>query len=385
MQNTHLIISLLSVIILAAYAFHILLFTYGWMKLSRKIINTRSVTNKGVSVVVALRNEKDNIYELIKNLKDLDFPKDRMEILLMDDYSSDGSKEYAEQLITEWEMNYARLISLEEIGVAGSKKSAVETAVSLAAGEYIVVTDADCRFEKEWLSTMVDFLEATGAKLIAGPVKPQVGIGFSGKFRELEFLSLSGTGAGSIGAGMPIFCNGANMAFTKEAFEAVGGYYGNKQFSSGDDVFLLHKVRKEFGSEAIRFVLDRKAVVNTFVGNNWKSFLGQRVRWASKTRGYRNLLSVTTAVSVFLMNVVLIAVFIFGFIQSFYFYLFGYLFMMKIMTDTPVMTGITGFYKRQKLLRWLLLFELLYIPYVTVAGFTSVFYGGRWKGRQVDH
>jgi cellulose synthase/poly-beta-1,6-N-acetylglucosamine synthase-like glycosyltransferase len=371
--------------ILAAYAFHILLFTYGWMKLGRNIKRTIFRPDTTVSILVALRDEKDNIHELVMSLKELSFPQDGLEIIFIDDHSSDGSKEYIEQLVNNWELDHAKVISLKDLGIAGSKKMAIETAVSLARGELILVTDADCRAGKDWLLTIVEAYETTGAKMITGPVKPEVGKGFSGKFRELEFLSLTGTGAGSTGAGVPIFCNGANMAFTKEAFQAVGGYSGNKRFSSGDDVFLLHKIRKEFGRDAVHFILDRKAIVNTIGRDSWSSFLNQRIRWASKTKAYRSVLSITTAASVFLMNLALIFTAILGVIDYLFFFLFGYLFMMKVMTDTPIMMGITAFFKRQSLMRWFLLFEMAYIFYVVITGPISIFYGGKWKGRKVSH
>jgi cellulose synthase/poly-beta-1,6-N-acetylglucosamine synthase-like glycosyltransferase len=385
MEYMHISIFLISVSILVVYAFHILVFTYGWIRLKKFIEGGISSPVTRVSVVVALRNEKENLRDLIKNLKELSYPEDKLEIILVDDHSTDGSKKYLEQLISESELSYFKMVSLEEFGIPGSKKMAIETAVTISNGELIVVTDADCRSGKDWLLTIVKAYEAGGAKMLAGPVKPRAGKGFSANFREFEFLSLAGTGAGSIGAGKPIFCNGANMAFSKSAFETVGGYSGNERYSSGDDVFLLHKIRKEFGNEAIRFVLDRRAVVITLEDDRWKSFLMQRIRWASKTRGYKDIFSISTAASVLLMNLFLLCIFILGFIYTFYFFLFGYLFMMKVMTDIPIMTGITGFFKRQRLMWWFLLFELIYIPYVIIAGFLSIIYSGSWKGRKVNH
>ncbi len=55
--------------------------------------------------------------------------------------------------------------------------------------------------------------------MIICPVAIEAGKGFAGKFQELEFLSLQGITAGTATAGMSTMCNGANMAFTRKAYE----------------------------------------------------------------------------------------------------------------------------------------------------------------------
>jgi cellulose synthase/poly-beta-1,6-N-acetylglucosamine synthase-like glycosyltransferase len=378
-----MIIAALSVVIVLAYAFHILLFTYGWMRLRMDPAAKSPASETMVSVVVAMRDEKDNIHPLIRDLKAQDYPHELFEVILVDDHSADGTAELVESLLGEAGFGNIRSISLERSGLPGSKKRAIEAGIAAAKGELVAVTDADCRLETSWLSTIVGIFDRRGLKMICGPVQLTPGKGMAARFRELEFLSLVGSGAGSVGAGRPVFCNGANMAFERKAFDEVRGYAGNEKYASGDDVFLLHKIRKQYGSGGIGFAIDRDSIVRTAGTGSWGSFFRQRIRWASKAKGYKDLLSLSTALSVYLLNLTLLGFFIAGFFNPFYFFLAGYLFILKLMLDFPLLFGTTLFFQRQTLLSWFLPFEVIYVFYVVMAGFVSLFYGGVWKGRRV--
>ena len=69
---------------------------------------------------------------------------------------------------------------------------------------------------------------------------------------DIEFASLIAIGASSLCSGFPNMCNGANLAFTKDAFNQVNGYQGYENVVSGDDEFLLYKVFKRFPTR-VRF------------------------------------------------------------------------------------------------------------------------------------
>ena len=81
------------------------------------------------------------------------------------------------------------------------------------------------------------------------------------KIQNLEFLSLIGTGAASIGLHSPLFCNGANLAIRKTVFEKNKNKIRN-EISSGDDVFLMHSVKKK-SKKSIRFMKSFEAIVLT--------------------------------------------------------------------------------------------------------------------------
>ena len=109
----------------------------------------------------------------------------------------------------------------------------------------------------------------------------------------------------------------------------------------------------------------------------------QRVRWASKTRGYKDFFTLLVALTVFLVNLSFSALFILGLFQKIYFFLFGAMLLLKILLDFPLVLGITTFVQRRKLMAWFIFFEFIYGFYVTITGVVSFFFGGKWKGRKV--
>jgi hypothetical protein len=114
-------------------------------------------------------------------------------------------------------------------------------------------------------------------------------------------MSLQGVTMGSFGIGKPFMCNGANFAYTKKLFQAVGGYAGNDKIASGDDVFLLQKAVLH-APENVHYLKSNDIIVKTKPENDLYKLFMQRVRWASKTTGYQSAYAQLLAVAVLLMN-----------------------------------------------------------------------------------
>jgi cellulose synthase/poly-beta-1,6-N-acetylglucosamine synthase-like glycosyltransferase len=306
-----------------------------------------------------------------------------MEVIVVDDRSRDRTFKLVERFIRERNLDNFRVISLRLLGLRGTKKNAIRYGVLDAKGELVVVTDADCTPGPCWLKAFSREFRSSGVTMLAGPVLLEPLKGFTGAFQEMEFLSLVGSGAGAAAVGMPVFCNGANMAFRRSAFSEVGGFKGNEKYASGDDVFLLHKIKKRYGARAVRFVFDREAVIYTKGKESWKEFLEQRIRWASKARGYKDLFTRTMTISVFLINLILFLLLFAGLLKPVFLAFFAGLLGMKMIPDLVILLGITGFAGRRRLMWWFPLFEVVYIPYVIYTGIQSLFSGGTWKGRKI--
>jgi cellulose synthase/poly-beta-1,6-N-acetylglucosamine synthase-like glycosyltransferase len=361
------------------YAGLIGFFTWGWYGGKRALRNDNININGrcGVSVVVAARDEEGNIAALLEDLMRQDYPGELTEIIVVDDHSGDqtvrsvkGFKEKNSEI---------RLILLknEDFGGAG-KKAAIHLGIRHAIGDIILITDADCRPGPKWISLMVRGFQDEMIKMIFGPVAYFSGKGFLDAFQSMEFAGLVASGAGAALAGRPFMCNGANLAYRKEAFLQVKGFEGNEGFISGDDVFLLHKMKKEFGRRAIIFCKDEDAIVKTFPAAGWKDFIRQRIRWASKSRGYKDPLSIFTAIIVFSFSLATLSSFIAGFFNPWFFLASGGLFLLKTITDFPIMLGITGFTRQRRLLRFYLPFQVVYPIYIVIAGLGSFFGRKKW-------
>lgn len=381
----------LLVLAMVYYAGHIILFTAGWFRLERFHSEKGYHQSVSVSLVIPFRNEsgiadKLRAYaEMMKERVESAYPTATFtETIGVDDHSEGEFRSEVEAFLDSNTLDSIRILRLADLGVPGSKKSAVTEGVKAARGQLILVTDADCNAGRGWITELLSYYEQTRKQLIAGPVRLAEGKGFG--FQHLEFLGLVGAGAGAIGAGKPIYCNGANMAFSREAFLAVDGYRGNENYRSGDDVFLMHKIKKHYSADSIGFIKSRDAVVTAAPAAGLRAFLLQRIRWGSKSKGYRDPMAISTALSVGLFNGMLALwlagtgiTFLSGSRVSF---IPLAALLVKTVIDLPLMIAITGFMKQRKLLRAYPLYQLVYPFYILAAVLGSLFISPDWKGRK---
>jgi len=177
-------------------------------------------------------------------------------------------------------------------------------------------------------------------------------------------------------------CNGANFCYEKSAFESVGGFEDNHHYASGDDVFLMLKINKQYGSGSVGFLKDRAAIVTTASQPNLRSFLNQRMRWTSKSPGYTDFGIILTAASVLLINLGILIGLCFGlFFGSFQPFLF--LLISKLIIDFPLLIALSSFMHQKRLLAYYLPVQVLMPFYVVFTALGGLFSTVSWKGRPV--
>jgi cellulose synthase/poly-beta-1,6-N-acetylglucosamine synthase-like glycosyltransferase len=227
---------------------------------------------------------------------------------------------------------------------------------------------------------MVNHLEDEVA-FVAGPVSEQASNFFS-KLEQLEFLGLITVGAGLIGSGMPIICNGANLAYRKKAFVAVGGFGDSGSFN--DDESLMNRmVRRKIGK--IVFAPESSAVITTTSSSTMISFLKQRIRWANKRGRYedKSILFTLVCLYVFFLSLTLTALLIplnHQFILPVILVFGG-----KAIIDLfALYSGARLFLQRVPIFHFLIA-ELLHVPYIVIAAAIGQISSLQWKGRTVKH
>lgn len=324
-----------------------------------------------VSVIVAVRNEEKNIEALIRSLKHQKGISN-YEVLLIDDHSEDRTIDIALQTIDD----KFRVLQLPD-GKIGKKES-LKFGFFNSKGNILAFTDADCVVPENWLYTLLSQFQSNNSQMVCGPVE------FYGKenlFTEiikLEFLSLTGIGAASFFVHKPFMCNGANYAVYKNIYHDSMPFIKD-EFSSGDDVFLLHKVKQK---HKVTFCNSYEAIVRTKAPESLKEFFSQRLRWASKIKGYRDFFAIYVSITGFIMSFALLfSIVIIFFTQNTEFY--PWLIFMKLSIDFLFLITVTDFYKQKKLLQVFILLELFHPIYIISTALISIFYKPLWKGRKI--
>lgn len=360
------------------YVIVVISFYIGWDKIPVFKSSTKSGSTT-VSVIVAARNEEQNISYTIDDILAQNYPKTHFELIVIDDNSDDKTAE----IVQSYGEQNVKLIQLKGDQLNSYKKKAIETAIGLAQGDLIVTTDADCRMGPEWLRTVVQYYEEKGYKMISSPVAYFQEKSFFEEAQALEFAYLIGLGAATIGNGQPSTCNGANLAYEKKTFLEVDGFKGIDDLASGDDELLLQKVAAKYPN-SIGFLKSKPAIVYTEAKRTLDEFIQQRKRWASKSTRYKSKAVLFLGVSVWLFNLTIllnaiIALFFPWIVLPFLLFQL----VAKLLVEFVFLNKIMAFFERKQLLWWLPLFNALHIIYIVYIGIAGNSGKYNWKGRRV--
>lgn len=374
---------IVSIIFFIIYARLILFYRHGWKHFPEfKNNSVHTVSNTKISVIIAARNEEKNISACINSILVQDYPAALFEIIVVDDHSTDNTV----SIVNSFAANNIKLISLKQVVgdelLNSYKKKAIETAVQQASGMLIVTTDADCIAGKKWLRTISDFYQLHQAAFIAGPVaycneKSSLDI-----FESLDFMTMQGITAASVRKRFHTMCNGANLAYEKQAFLEVDGFKKIDAIASGDDMLLMHKIYERY-PDKVFYLKSKDAIVQTPPTGNIAAFFNQRIRWASKADKYTDKRIFRVLFMVYFFNLWLLILFFFGIMNLKFGILLISLLVAKTILELFFLIPVSKFFGKQKLL-WLFPFaQPFHIIYIIVAGWLGKFGSYQWKDRKV--
>lgn len=201
-------------------------------------------------------------------------------------------------------------------------------------------------------------------------------------FQDLDFLTLQGITGASVYKNVHTMCNGANLAYQRKVFYEVEGFKGIDTIASGDDMLLMHKIWKCYPKK-IQYLKSKEAIVRTEAAANWKAFINQRIRWASKATSYDDKRIFSVLILVYLFNFSFLVLLIAGFFNKIYFYAFLAGWLLKTIVELPFITSVASFFNKQQRLIFFFIFQPLHIAYTILAGFLGSFGKYEWKGRRV--
>lgn len=332
-----------------------------------------------VSVIIAARNEEKRISACLRSLLTQTYPRDLFQVIVINDRSTDRTG----NIIESFQKDFAdlRLINLTETSsTMAPKKYALNEGIRIAKGEIIVCTDADCRPEEEWLSSMIScFTEKVGMVVGFSPIEPKGRFSLLDNFVALDSLALASLAAAGTAYGMTLTATGRSLAYRKKVFDEVGGFSKIAQFVSGDDDLLLGLVKKTQWS--IAYNIRNKALVPTDPPVSFAAFVQQKIRQASKGRHYG--FKMTTGLALFyIYNVLMISyvpvnIFLNQDIGQKLFYLSFWI--VKLISDLLILSFGARRFGRARFLWFYPIIALIHPIYITVFGAWGMFGKFRWK------
>ncbi len=364
-------------ILFAAYFFCMAAVVYGFKKVHFFSLEEIKPATR-FSVVIPFRNEAENLPNLLKTIEALNYPSEMFEIIFVNDASEDVSEEI---ILTATAKSRFSMILLQNKRVSNSpKKDAISGAIQNSKFEWIVTTDADCELPKNWLKNLDAFIQKNNPVMVCSPVIYKSNGSFIENFQQLDGFSLQAVTIGSFGLKNPLLSNGANVAYSKKAFLKVNGFSGNDHIASGDDIFLLEKMKKAFPKQ-IQFLKSKEAIVSTGPQQTWKNVINQRIRWASKTSKQKNIASIFLGILVLLVNISILELPLLMVFNPENLVIYLSLLFFKIITDYVVVQQAAPFFD-VKIVFWKFLLQpFVYAVVVLIVVFGSLRGNYTWKGR----
>ncbi|WMN11173.1 glycosyltransferase [Marivirga salinae] len=367
-----MILAFFSIIILF-YALALLFASKIWRKLPEL---NESGELKSVSILIPFRNEAENLNVLLNSLSQLEYPNDLLQVILVNDHSEDGFNE----VIQSFEKNFPfKIKALSLPPQLSGKKSAITAGVKHSNSEIILTSDGDCSFPKDWVQKMHAPFEISHIQLVSGNVVFKSDNYLSRLF-QMEFAPLIGVGAVSIELGNPTMANGANLAFRKATFEKLNPYSDNISIPSGDDVFLLQKLKVEHPNGIF---YQKEAVVETQAPKDFKSFYRQRKRWAAKWSATSSLIDSLPALAVWAFHLIYITAITYSIITTQFMILLPVV-ILKIISEGIFISLILKSQGKGFRLDTFAVLQLFYSFYVLIFGLSANFGSYTWKERKYN-
>jgi cellulose synthase/poly-beta-1,6-N-acetylglucosamine synthase-like glycosyltransferase len=225
-----------------------------------------------ISIIIAARNEAEIIDRLIDSMKSLSYSAEMFEVIIVDDNSSD---ETFKKLKTKTESikNFS-VLELRSLGKRG-KREALNFAISKSNYPYILITDADCTPQKNWLECFSKKFQQD-YDLLFGIAPFYQRNNFVNKIACFENLRGSILSFSTAFLGLPYTAAARNFGFSKKAFESLGRYSRTTDTISGDDDLLLREAVKN--KMKIGVVNETDSFVYSETKKTFKEYFRQRAR-----------------------------------------------------------------------------------------------------------
>lgn len=234
-----------------------------------------------VSVIMAARNESQNLQRNLPLLLEQDYPD--FEVVVVNDCSWDSSQE----LLEEMEKQYPRLKvvnHIEQEKYPKGKKFALMLGIKAAKHDVLLFTDADCTpASKHWLAHMQACHNATAAIVLGySPYRHynkflNLMIRFETFMTALLYFSYALKGKAYMGVGR-------NLSYTKSLFFKVKGFANHQHIMSGDDDLFVNETAS---NNNVAVQLHPESFMYSEPKKTWGDWMRQKARHMSTGKYYK--------------------------------------------------------------------------------------------------
>lgn len=320
------------------------------------------------SIVISAKNEADNISPLLNSLKNIDYPKNNFEILLIDDNSSDNTCRNAGEF--EIDLPNLRIIRAEDKKYPG-KKGALSFGIANTNYDYILITDADCIVTPGWLKCYSEkFNDSYDFLFGNAPFVKQPGlVNTISRFENLRSFLLYTT---ALKLNLPYSVAARNFGFKKSSFYKIKGFENTQETLSGDDDLLIREAYKY--KLRMGYIPDKNASVHSGTKKTIKEYLTQKARHTKTSLYYLPAIKLILG-SWHLMNLTLLFSFFMGFFNSWFFLPFTF----KLISDIVIVKTNESKSNYKFGILQIIYLQVIYELLIVVNFINALFRKDKWK------
>jgi len=227
-----------------------------------------------VTVLVSARNEEQDFPDCIASVRALDYPVEKLQIILVDDNSDDSTGRLVDEIAAADE----RVLALHSRDMPPTRLQAKARGIfwgmKHATGEWVFITDADARVPATWLRHMLSHARPDTGML--GGALYVMDTGWVSRFERASWAFTQMFNLGLSGLCIPFACLGPNMAIKRSIYEEAGGLE-NVDFSIAEDLALMKMVVHH--KAGIINVVSAETVAALRPVPSYKHLLSQQRRW----------------------------------------------------------------------------------------------------------
>lgn len=363
------------------YVIRTILFKYG-NSLEDKKQNHIQRNNKffSVSIIIPARNEEKNITACVESLSKSTYPVNKFEIIVVDDRSDDNT--FLLLLELQKRIKNLKVIKLDESSQKGNllgKPGAVQAGIDNSSGEIILMTDADCVFKPDWISTLVHPYNNSEVLMVCSSTTTNLDTTFD-VVQAIDWLYSSALARGGVGLNKVVGCFGNNFSIRRETFEKLGGYR-KINFTVTEDFALMKSVddlpsnTKSEKINKIMYLSNSNGLVITKACPSFSQYLKQKKRWAlgGKALGWKAFVLVLTSLSLWTGIIASAAL---GKVH-----LSTFLIAIRIICDITILSPIIKKASYQKVFSWLIPSVCYFMVMELIIPFTLLSNKIEWKNQ----
>lgn len=221
-----------------------------------------------VSVIVPAYNEMESIEKTLNSLMALAYPKEKLEIIVVNDGSTDGTQNIVEEFLHRKNQFKIILINQKNSG----KATALNNGISRSGSEFVACLDADSMVRKDTLNEMVKYFYEKDIAAVAPVMKVYNPKTMIQKLQSLEYILY--TFLKDIFSSMNSIhvTPGPFSIYRKSAIQKIGGF---DEKSIVEDQEIGYRLQKN----QYRILQSTSGEVLTIAPKNMKELYGQRCRW----------------------------------------------------------------------------------------------------------